>query len=146
MRELIFFSKKSFYLILCSFLFIQCTSTPKKAGRVTDIGVWQGKLFFSNKKTKEKKWTYITWASDSSRKRFRVDLYTIFYIPLATFVKQDQKNHLWIFDGKKYYFSDNGSKIFEYLIRVPLNPNVSFKLLSFPHLEDQWECEEKKGE
>ncbi len=132
------------FISLCFLLFTQCTSLPKRAGRVTDIGVWQGKIFFSNNKTKNKKWSYVTWSSDSSQKKIRIDFYTIFYIPLATFVKKNGKNHLWIFDEKKHYISDKGLNIFEHLIKVPLNPDIFFKLLSHPDSDTHWRCEQKK--
>ena len=129
---------------LALLFFIQCTTTPKRAGKVTDVGVWQGKVLFSNKKTKKKKWSSITWASDSSQKKIRIDLYTVFYIPIATFIKQGQRNHLWIFNGKKYYSSKKGSDIIEHFTQVSLNPDVFFKLLSQPDLKKPWKCKHKK--
>ncbi len=142
-RNFFFKSHRTLWIGLFLFLFAQCTFGPKRAGRVTDLGVWQGKVFFSNKKTKEKKWTYLTWASDSNQKRIRIDLYTIFYIPIATFLKKDKKNHVWIFDKKKYYFSRKASNVFEHFIQVPLNPNLFFKLLSQPDLDPHWKCKKK---
>ena len=132
--------KKTISLFFLTLVLIHCTSRPKKAVETTDIGIWQGKLLFSDKKMKKNKWVSLTLASDSSKNRLRVDLYTIFYIPIATFVKQGTENYLWIFDEKKYYFSKNGSKLLKNLIQVPLDPELFFKLLNIPSLGQRWNC------
>ena len=131
--------------VLCFLVLVSCASVPQKAGKFTDVGVWQGRAFFLNTKKKSKRWASVVWASDSSVDQLRIDVYTIFDIPLATFIKLEEKTHLWIFDEKKYYFSKNGKKLFDHLTKIPLDPNVFFKLLGDPQkLNARWQCQQKK--
>ena len=130
---------------LCFLVLMNCASIPEKAGKFTDVGVWQGRVFFLDTKKKSKRWASIVWASDSSVDQLRIDVYTIFDIPLATFIKLGEKTHLWIFDEKKYYFSEDGKKLFDHLTKMSLDPKVFFKLLGDPKkLNASWQCEQKK--
>lgn len=133
-------------IISLSFLFLtDCVTNPQRAGRTTDIGVWQGKVLLANTKTNHKKWANVTWASQSDKQRMRIDVYAVMDIPVATFIKIGEESHLWLFTEKKYFFSSNGEKLFKHLTKMTLNPDVFYSLLGTPvPPSDDWQCKDQE--
>lgn len=138
--------KKIIYTF-CLLIFVQCTTAPERAGHVTDVGIWQGKVLIQNKKTNNKKWANVTWASDSTQQKMRIDVYAaLMDIPIATFIKAGDEAHLWLFTERKYYFSKDGEKLFKFLTKMTLNPNVFYSLLGSPQPpSDDWKCKDGEG-
>ena len=123
---------KIIILILCLFLFVQCTTSQLKPQAATDVGVWQGKVLITNKKIDSHKWASLTWVSDSAQEKMRIDIHAIMNIPLATFVKGSDGAHLWIFQENKHYYSKDSQKLFKYLTKISLNPDIFYSLLGRP--------------
>jgi len=117
---------------------------------LSDIGVWQGKVMSVNPSTHYRQVANVSWVSDSSRKRMRVDVYALFDIPIATFLKDGDSHHLWLFMEKKHYQSQDGRKLFQHLTKLPIDPNVFFELLGpmrvVESLGPSWSCRQEKGE
>ncbi|MEM7647004.1 MAG: hypothetical protein AAF203_08850 [Pseudomonadota bacterium] len=130
-------------LLLCLFI-AQCTTKPKTTLVGDDRGIWQGKVLMTNLKTKNKKWANVVWASDSSQDRMRVDVSAIFNVPVATFLKDGDQAHLWLFTEKKYYVSDSAERLFQQLTKLDVDPAIFFSLLGTPQPPStEWQCKDK---
>ena len=132
-------------ILIVGLFFVGCVTTPKGTGIKTDTGVWQGKAQMINLKTNRKKWVYVTWASDSSHDRMRVDVRALMDVPIATFIKRNSDNQLWLHTEGKHYQSDDGQELFSKLVRFPLNPDQFFGFLGKPgELGGDWTCNDNK--
>lgn len=132
-------------LCLLAALLSQCTSTPKSSGPHSDVGVWLGKVQMVNRTTNNKKWANVTWVSDSSSNRMRVDVSAILDVPIATFLMDGDKTHLWLFTEQKYFHSDDPAKLFRYLTKFSLDPKIFYSLLGTPRPpSSQWSCKDKE--
>jgi hypothetical protein len=137
-------------LCLCLLFLVNCATTDRRARRdLSDTGVWTGKVMTTNPKTKMSQWANVSWTSDSDRQRMRVDVFAIMDIPIATFLKDGDEHHLWLFMEKKYYRSNDGRKLFYHLTKLPVEPAVFFELLGAMRINQtlgpSWHCGEKKG-
>ena len=131
--------------LLLLVILVNCsTDQTTKLAKVTDKGLWQGKVVVTNQKTGKKKWVFVSWASDSSADQMKINASAVFDIPVATFVKQKQANHLWLYQNKQYFQSDNGPALFEKLLRFPLKPELFYDLLGeFKQPGPGWSCIEQ---
>jgi hypothetical protein len=132
-----------FLLTLLSLLiFIGCSTTPQSTLPPTDIGVWKGKVQMINTTTNQKKWASLTWASDSDGDRMRVDVSAVFDTPLVTFMKNEEGYHLWQYMDGKYYFSENGAKLFRNFTKLSVDPDLFYDFLGQPRNPGlPWVCE-----
>ncbi len=95
----------------------------------------------TNKTTNHRKWANVTWASDSSEDRMRVDVSAVLDVPIATFIKNSEGSHLWLFTEGKYFFSEDGGKLFKYLTKLSVNPKIFYNLLGNPKSPGtEWQC------
>jgi hypothetical protein len=122
-------------------LLAACSTNQMSSKESSDIGLWQGKVQMVDETTHNKKWANVNWASNSSIDKMRVDVYALMDIPVATFIKIGAESHLWLFTEKKYYYSDNGEKLFSFLTKINMNPDVFYSLLGKPRAPNsQWKC------
>ncbi len=137
---------KIFYSLLLLFFVASCTTGKKDfKGPATDVGIWQGKVLMTNKTTDFKKWAYVTWASDSPNNRMRVNVSAVFDQPVATFLKKQESNDLWLFLEGKHFQSDDGRKLFEFLTKLSLDPKIFYSLLGTPRSPGtEWQCNKKE--
>ncbi len=134
--------KKLVPLLIIAWLVSSCSTAPKSPGQHTDTGIWAGKVQMTNQQTSHRKWANVTWASDSDQDRMRVDVSAILDVPIATFIKNEEGSHLWLFTEKKYFFSKDGEKLFQFLTKLSVNPNIFYKLLGVPESPGtEWNCE-----
>lgn len=130
-----------FYLFILIFLLSNCTSTPDSRGPYSDVGVWEGKVLMTSLQSKQKKWAYLTWVSDSRKDRMRVNVSAVMNYPVATFLKNDDGHQLWIFPEKKHFTSDDGGKLFFHLTKLSMDPRIFYSLLGRPKSPGkQWQC------
>ncbi len=135
-----------FSLLLVSFL-VSCATTPKSMQKSSDVGIWTGKVLMLANGSKDKKWANVTWASDSTKDRMRVDVVAFMDFPLATFIKSDNHFHLWLFMDKTYYHSNDGEKLFSQLTKMKVHPDLFYQLLSNGFLpKEDWSCREVSDE
>ena len=121
-----------------------CSTTPHKTGDFTDLGVWTGKVQMTNKQTNHRKWANVTWASDSEQNRMRVDISAILDVPIASFLKNPDGYHLWLYTEKTYYHSMDGEKLFKHLTKLSVDPNIFYAMLGVPKSPGQeWKCDSK---
>ena len=117
------------FCILFSALFIGCQTTSKTGGKHSDRGIWSGKVQMINKTTNHKKWANVTWASDSSKDLMRVNVSAVFDVPIATYLKNKEGAHLWLFNERHYYQSNDAQKLFLHLTKLSVDPNIFYNLL-----------------
>ena len=135
---------KTILLIFAILLLSNCSTTPDSVGKHTDVGIWQGKVQMTNKKTNHKKWANVIWASDSNNQRMRIDVQAVFDMPVATFIKDGADNHLWLFTENKYFYSEDGEKLFKHLTKLSIDPSIFYSLLGHPQPpSEQWKCNDK---
>lgn len=129
------------FLVSFFFLLVGCQTGPG-VGKTTDVGVWDGKvLMTSGKNSNNGKWAYVTWASDSTEDRMRVDVRAILDIPIATFLLSKDQAHLWLYRENKYYTSNNPKRLFSKLVKFELDPTIFFSFLSHPkRIGSEWQC------
>ncbi len=145
--------KKLVLLLLSLILPLLLANCATDRGRartdLSDIGVWQGKVMSINPSTNYRQVANVSWVSDSSRQRMRVDVYALFDIPIATFLKDGDSHHLWLFTEKKHYMSQDGRKLFQHLTKLPVDPKVFFQLLGPMQvaqvLGPSWRCTQNGG-
>lgn len=119
----------------------QCTMTPKSTLPATDVGLWTGKVQMTNKTTNHRKWANVAWASNSVDDQMRIDISAIFDVPVATYIKNEEGAHLWLFSEKKYYFSQDSQKLFQHLTKLSVNPKIFYTMLGHPEkLGAPWHC------
>lgn len=140
-----------FFSVLCLLGLANCATDRGHARTdLSDIGVWQGKVMSINPSTNYRQVANVSWVSDSSRQRMRVDVYALFDIPIATFLKDGDSHHLWLFTEKKHYMSQDGRKLFQHLTKLPVDPKVFFQLLGPMQvaqvLGPSWSCVQKEGQ
>ena len=136
---------KNLVLISFSFLLIQCVSKKPSEQAYTDIGLWVGKVQMTNQTTKQRKWVNVTWASDSSAEKMRIDVTAILDIPVATYIKNTEGFHLWVFTERKYYFSQDGKSLFKFLTKLSVDPNIFYSMLGQPkHPGVGWQCDKSE--
>lgn len=129
-------------MTFCFLALANCSTSTKSSGPQTDLGIWQGKALILNKTVNNKKWANVTWASDSINNRMRIDVYALMDMPLATYIQVDGEAHLWMFTEKKYFVSKNPQKLFKYLTKLSLNPNIFYSFLGRPAAPNtEWNCE-----
>ncbi len=123
---------------------VACSSKPLTTGKHTDIGMWTGKVQMTNKTTNHKKWANVVWASDSESDRMRIDVSAIMDVPIATFIKNGEGSHLWLFTEKKYFHSQDGEKLFKHLTKLSVDPRIFYSMLGQPRPPgSQWSCKDK---
>ena len=136
-----------FILVPLLLLLSNCSTTPDSTGPHTDVGVWEGKVLMTNLKTKHKKWANLTWVSDSSNDRMRVNVSAVMNLPVATFLKSDGENQLWLFTENRHFTSGSGEKLFKYLTKLSLDPIIFYSMLGRPRSPgEEWKCEESDGQ
>ena len=100
----------------------------------------------TNKTTKAKKWSNLTWISESTKDRMRIDMTGVFDVPIATYIKNKEGTHLWLFRKRQYFFSKDGGKLFRRLAHISMDPQVFYHLLGQPKgLNPHWSCKEQKA-
>lgn len=136
------------FVILSSlFLFLVGCQTGVKSGKTTDVGVWDGKVLMTGSSSQNAKWAYVTWVSDSTKGRMRVDVRAIMDIPIATFLLSKNRAHLWLYRENKYYTSDTPKTLFSKLVKFELDPSVFFSFLGRPKsIGSDWQCKKKQSE
>lgn len=133
---------KSLLFATISLFLIQCTTTPKSKEPLTDVGLWIGKVQMTNKTTNNRKWANVVWASNSVDDEMRIDVTAaIVDIPLATFIKNGEGFHLWLFTEKQYFTSEDGKKLFSHLTKLSVHPSIFYSMLGQPKAPGkQWKC------
>lgn len=130
--------------ISCFILLLGCSTTPVGSGKETDVGVWQGKVQMLSKESKNRKWAYVTWISDSPNQRMRIDVRAVLDIPIATYIRKEDGAHLWLFTEGKYFHSKDATQLFSTLVKFNFDPDHFFNFLGNPQkLGKSWECENK---
>ncbi len=135
---------KALFFTLVFLLLVQCSSKKKSSEPFSDVGLWAGKVLMTNKTTNHKKWVNVTWASDSENDRMRIDITAILDVPVATYIKNNKGYHLWLFTDRKYFFSQDGEKLFQHLTKLSLDPSIFYSLLGEPQPpSSEWACKNK---
>jgi hypothetical protein len=118
--------------------------------KLVDTGLWEGRVMAINPKSKNRQWANVSWMSDSGSQSMRVDVFGIMDVPVATFLKVGDENHLWLFLESKHYYSQDGRKLFQQLTRLPIDPVVFFELLGPMRVQDavggDWTCFRQDGQ
>jgi hypothetical protein len=127
-------------ILACSFL--GCTTTPG-TGQWTDRGIWTGKVQMTEANTAQRKWVYVNWASDSSQDRMRIDVSAVLDVPIATFLKNAEGAHLWLFTEGHYFFSHDGETLFKHFTKLSFDPRIFYDMLGKPQPPSaEWQCSE----
>lgn len=134
--------KKILIYLALVFVYFGCSTAPKTTLSASDVGIWSGRILMTNTLTHQKKWASVHWASDSANSRMRIDVSAVFDVPLATYLQNEQGAHLWLFNQKQYYHSQDGERLFQKLTKLSVDPKIFYDLLAIPQpLASPWACQ-----
>ena len=100
-----------------------------------------------NGKSNFKKWVYVVWASNSADNQMKIDVRAMMDIPVATYLQNENGAHLWLYQEKKHYYSQQPRKLFSRLTKVSLDPKIFYSLLGVPRSPGRdWACKQNSEE